>query len=148
MLGHKHKLKSIISPSISASAKSSLEERHKLRILEASADTTKHKLDEVRKSHANSRRLFIRETRNNLAMSREKIDGDLHKIISNPAAAFHAFRSSGRSSTRVVKRMQVGSKVFSGENVADGLYDSMNTLKAPCMVNYNSLPPYTEAVET
>ena len=80
-------------------------------------------------------------------MTIDKIDGDLHKIISDPAAAFHAFRTSGRSSTPVVKIMQVGGKVYTGENVADGMYDSLNTLKAPIMDN-NSLPPYSETVET
>ena len=44
--------------------------------------------------------------------------------------------------------MQVGDKVYCGETVADGMFDSLNTHKAPCMDEYSNLAPYNEAVET
>ena len=38
--------------------------------------------------------------------------------------------------------------MYLGETVADGMYDSLNTLKATSMDQYNTLPPYTDAVDT
>ena len=37
---------------------------------------------------------------------------------------------------------EVGDKVYSGETAADGLYDSLSSLKAPNMQDYQHLPTY------
>ena len=81
-------------------------------------------------------------------MSRDKRDSDLHNIVTDPSLAFHALRAARKSSSPVVKRMEVGKKVYSGINVADGMYESLSTLKAPDMNNFNSSPHYTAALDT
>ena len=42
--------------------------------------------------------------------------------------------------------MKVGDKVYDDPHVGDGLYDSLNSLKAPNMDEYMNLPYYTEGV--
>ena len=92
--------------------------------------------------------MFKSESRSELATARNTRDYKLHDILTNPASAFQAFRAAGRTSAPTVRRMHVGDKVYNGDCVADGMFDSLNTLKAPSMDDYDTLPPYNEAVET
>ena len=141
LLNAKHKAKPNIAPSISAAAKSSMNELQNLRRLRASSTTTSEELDFARESLSNSRQQFKKETRTDLALNRDTVDSNLHNILTNPSAAFHAFKTTGRSSAPTVRRMQVGSdKVYLSKTVADGMYDSLNILKAPNMDHYNPPP--------
>ena len=45
-----------------------------------------------------------------------------------------------------MKRIQVGDKVYTNEMVADGMFDSLKSLKSPDMNEYKNLPSYSEAV--
>ena len=44
--------------------------------------------------------------------------------------------------------MNVGKKLYEGQSVADGMYDSLSNLKAPNMDQYTSFPHYTSAQDT
>ena len=57
----------------------------------------------------------------------------LERICKNNSKAFHTFRAAARSQAPIVKKLHVGGKVYSGDSVADGMFDSLNTLKAPSM---------------
>ena len=45
-----------------------------------------------------------------------------------------------------MKNMKVKERVYTGQCGADGMFDSLSSLKAPNMEHYQDLPPYAEAV--
>ena len=147
MLGEKkERVKPKTSQSTKAAAKTSFKLLQKLSRLEGSQTASEAELDEARLRLHISRLLFKKIVRKCLAEERDIRDRKLYDIISNPSAAFSALRAGARSTAPAVKRMQVGDKVYMGESVADGLFDSLSSLKSPDMTQYNHLPPYAEAV--
>ena len=86
--------------------------------------------------------------RGNLAQTRDENDMKLFDILSNPSSIYKSLRRSSKKSSPTVNKMRVGEKVYEGADVADGMYDSLHSLKAPDMVPISTLPSYMEAVET
>ena len=148
MLGEKFKPKPKTSKIFSASSKYSLHPLHNIRKLESSPLTSEYELEEARQKLASIRYKFKREVRDALAKDRDTRDTKLHDILSNPATVFRSLRAAAKKSSPEVKRMKVGNKVYEGQTVADGMFESLNTLKAPNMEEYSVLPSYREAVET
>ena len=99
-------------------------------------------------SHAASMILRAAAARTVLAQEHDITDSKLFDIISNPSKAFQTFRAAARSHVPNVKKLQVVGKVYCGDSVADGMFDSLNSLKAPTMDQYDKLPSYIEAVST
>ena len=62
---------------------------------------------------------------------RNKRDENLSEILSNPSTAFRSIKSSKASASAAVQNLKVNGKVYSGEDVADGFYDSLSSLKSP-----------------
>ena len=143
-LKHKHK----VSPSVRAAANKSLKELQNLRKLEQTLNGTEQQMEAAKERLENSRKQYKKEVRHDLAVARDKVDTDLHNILSDPSTAFRSLRSARKSSAPPVKKLHVGDKVYCGDAVADGMYDSLDSLKAPCMDQHNSNPSYLEAVET
>ena len=148
MMSTEHKYQPTSNPSAAAAATSSMMDLQNLRIIEASPSSTEAEVKEAKLKLQNSRILFKKEVRAGLAEERDASDSFLHNILSNPKVVFRKLRSSAKSAKPAVKKMRVGDKVYSGEAVADGMFDSLNNLKAPNMDEYRNLPPYTEAVST
>jgi hypothetical protein len=140
----KPKVKKISTPS----AGLSLQLLHELRILESSPSSCNAQLEDMRRRLATTRNQFKKEVRDILSQSRDESDIHLHDMLSNPQAVFRSFRAAKKDNAPPVKRMKVGDKVYEGHHVADGMFDSLHSLKAPDMEQYSNLPPYSEAVET
>ena len=140
----KHK----VSPSVRVAANKSLKELQNLRKLEQTLNVTEQQMEAAKDRLENSRKQFKKEVRHDLAVARDKVDTDLHNILSDPSTAFRSLRSARKSSAPPVKKLHVGDKVYCGDAVADGMYDSLDSLKAPCMDQHNSNPSYLEAVQT
>ena len=147
MMSQKFQCKSRSNPLAEAAAVTSMQDLHHLRRLEASPSSTDFEVQEARGKLLSSRYQF-KKVRAGLAEERDATDSKLHDILSNPSNVFRKIRSSARSSSPAVKTMKVGDKVYSGEVVADGLFDSMMNLKAPNMEDNMKLPHYEEAVST
>ena len=96
LLSAEHKAKPSIAPTISAAAKSSMNDLQNLKRLQATSTTIREELDVARESLANSRQQFKKETRTDLALNRDTVDSNLHNILTNPSAAFHAFKTATR----------------------------------------------------
>jgi hypothetical protein len=93
------------------------------------------------------RKMYQKEVSCDLAITRDKKDADLQNILSEPAPVFRSLRSAPKCSAPSVKKLHVGVKIYSGENVAGGMYDSLNSLKAPSMEQHSNNPSYLQAVE-
>ena len=117
-------------------------------MLQSSPQSHQDEIDLADSNLQKSRYEFKKEVRAGLAAERDARDSFLHNIISNPSTVFKKLRANNRSSTSVLKRLQVGDNVYSNERVPDGMFDSLNALKAPDLGKYSNSPPYTEAVST
>ena len=148
MLAKKFRMKPKTSPAVFHAASRSLRDLNHLNNLVLSSSPSPEDIDVARQQLSSSRRDFKKVVRSELAQDRDIMDSKLNDIISNPSKAFRTFRAAARSNAPCVKRLQVGDKVYSGDTVADGMFDSLNNLKAPNMEHYNQLPHYAEAVST
>jgi hypothetical protein len=136
-------------PDVVSAAKTSLHDLHHLNLLEASSVHTPADLDAAKSKLASSRLKYRREVRASLARERDMKDAKLSEILSkNPSAVFRTFRAATKSSAPNVNKIKVGDKVYSGDNVPDGIFDSLNQLKAPPMETYRDSEHYMEAVST
>ena len=120
----------------------------KLHQLESSQLSQEAEVKNIREELASSRHDFRKEMRGNLAQTRDTNDMKLYEILSDPSSVYKSLRRSFRRSSPTVHKMKVGQKVYEGAEVPDGMFDSLNSLKAPSMVDISTLPPYVEAVET
>ena len=136
------------NPVIAAAASNSKQYLLQLRMLQSSPQSHQDEIDLADSNLQKSRYEFKKEVRAGLAAERDAQDSFLHNIISNPSTVFKKLRANNRSSTSVLKRLQVGDNVYSNERVPDGMFDSLNALKAPDLGKYSNSPPYTEAVST
>ena len=76
-----------------------------------------------------SLRQAVRAESSNL---RDQRDENLSAILSSdPSAALRSIKSLKASSSSSIQNLKVQNKVYTGNNVPDGFYDSLSTLKAP-----------------
>ena len=147
MMADSPKPKQTVSPSVCAAARKSWKNLHNLRKLEQDPAATEHQINSAKDSLTHSRGLYRKEMRNDLEMARDKKDILLHNILSDPSSVFRALKSARRCNAPSVRKMHVGDKVYCGEKVADGVYDSLHSLKAPCMEQHTTNTSYCEALE-
>jgi hypothetical protein len=69
--------------------------------------------------------------RANKSKVRNKRDENLSAILSNPSTAFRSIKAIKASVSASVQNLKVNGKVYSGENVPDGFFDSLSCLKSP-----------------
>ena len=62
---------------------------------------------------------------------RNQRDENLSAMLTNPSTAFRSIKSAKASSSASVHNLNVNGKVYSGENVSDGFFDSLSSLKSP-----------------
>ena len=135
-------------PDVAAAAKTSLQDLHDLNLLESSVHTPAD-LETAKSKLAASRHKYRREVRASLARERDQQDAKLSEILSkNPNDVFRAFKAASKCSAPAVSKMKVGTKVYSGESVPDGIFDSLNQFKAPPMDPNRDSEHYMEAVST
>ena len=136
-------------PDVVAAAKTSLHDLHHLNLLEASSVHIPADLEAAKSKLTSSRLKYRIEVRASLARERDMQDAKLSEILSkNPSAVFRAFKAASKSSAPNVNKIKVGDKDYSGDNVPDGIFDSLNQLKAPPMETYRDSEHYMEAVST
>ena len=91
-----------------------------------------------------SLRQAIRSSQSDL---RNKRDKNLFDILStNPSAAHRSIKASKSSSSSDIQNLKVDNKIYTGEKVPDGFFDSLSSLKAPDMSSLYSSPFYQETL--
>jgi len=146
-LGDEFKIKPKINPPVTSAAKLEAHALHQLREVEKSKTSSVVDIEFAKQELSITRYKYKKEVRADLAQERDLRDSKLHGILSNPSAIFRQFRAASKSSAPTVQNLHVGDKVYSGSSVADGMFDSLNNLKAPSMETYQNLPAYQEAVD-
>ena len=65
-------------------------------------------------------------------------------LSSNPSSVFHSIKATKRSSAQPVQSLKVKDKLYTGNQVPDGFYDSLSSLKAPDMSLLQSSSEYKD----
>ena len=94
---------------------------------------------------ANSKAILRNLTRSWHLAQADKRDQQLHSVLSNdPRKLFSHIRSTKTSSTgSKIHALKVSGKIYRGEKVCDGFYDSLSSLKAPNMDPIHSSTSYS-----
>ena len=133
-LAEKSKTKPKVNQSVAEAAGHCMRNLKVLNSLKASGGSTPSDLAAAHHDLATSRLEYRREVRTDVAENRDSEDIKLAEILSkNPTRVFSKFRAASASSAPVVNKMKVGEKVYTGEFVPDGIFDSLSQLKAPDM---------------
>ena len=67
-----------------------------------------------------------------------KRDTKLFSVFLNPTKVFQAVRHVRRSALPDVRKLHVGDRIYEGEEVSDGFYDSISNLKTKAHQNLSS----------
>ena len=131
-----------------------------IRILERNVLKAKNHLDHILTSsptpqaieHAKeklqSARATLRQSvRAEKSTLRDQRDEELSGILSsNPSAVFRSIKSAKGSASSSIHNLKVNGKVYSGETVPDGFYDSLSSLKSPDLSTLHSSTHYQETL--
>ena len=73
-------------------------------------------------------------------------DAMTHSVLtSNPEKLYRFVKASNNKSSARIKSLKVGNKVYTGNSVPDGFFDSLSSLKSPDMTKIYSSPSYQSA---
>ena len=102
-------------------------------------------LADARLQLANSKAALRNLTRSWHLAQADKRDKQLHSVLSSdPRKLFSHIRSTKTSSTgSKIHALKVSGKIYRGEKVSDGFYDSLSSLKAPNMDPIHSSTSYS-----
>ena len=133
-LGDHFKPKPKVNPEVIDAADVCMADLKHLNLLKASAGTSAFADDAIKvakEALATSRVAYRQVSRAAQAQDRNEKDRKLAEILSkNPSAVFSMFREASRNSMPVVSTMRVDDKTYAGDTVPDGIFDSLNQLKA------------------
>ena len=108
-------------------------------------DPTKDLIENAKEELRAARASLRQATRSEQSSLRNKRDAALCDILStNPYSVHHAIKASKNASDSGIQNLKVGDKVYSGENVPDGFYDSLSSLKAPDMSSVYTSPSFQD----
>ena len=117
-----------LSKEVKTSQKNLIRDNRQLRNSSnvASAD----KLSNLKNKHSKAKTEHRKLVRKLDVQESIKRNEQHHTIISNPSKIFQSIRNAKRCSSGKVEKLNVGNKVYLGDQVADGFFDSLSNLKS------------------
>ena len=148
-LADKPKVRSKTNPEVNEAARICMQNQNYLTSLRSSPHTPLNDITDAKGVLASSRLAYRRVVRAVQVRDRDAEDMKLAEILSrNPRAVFSRFRAASRSTAPAVNKIRVSDKVYSGECVPAGIFDSLNQLKAQDVEQYSDNHHYNEALIT
>ena len=95
------------------------------------SNPTPESIESAKEHLRNTKAALKQAVRADKSIERNRRDENLSEILSNPSTAFRSIKSSKASASATVQNLKVNEKVYSGEDVANGFYDSLSSLKSP-----------------
>ena len=142
-LGKPYKAKPSVNPAVREAQKASLAAAQRLRTLCAAPLPDTAAVLASRQECAQARASLQCLTRAARRQTSDKRDRDLNNILDKkPSAIFSAIRNFKGNSSSDIQKLRVSGKVYSGEAVPDGFYDSLSSLKAPDMTSIHRSTSY------
>ena len=111
-----------------------------LQYKRASGNTRKVYLDILAKAKKEYRSVVRRQKHQDDLLR----DSQLYSLCSsNPASLYRKIRAAKLSSSGAVPFLTVGEKLYTGEKVPDGMYDSISSLKSQDVLSLHASPNYS-----
>ena len=128
-----------LHPDIRAAQVSSLSAARHLRDLKSKEAPNACLINEATANCASQRANLKRISKAWKVSEAVKRDQLLSTILTtNPSTAYSFLRASKNINTGPIQTLSVGNKIYSGDSVSDGFFDSLASLKAPCMSDIHS----------
>ena len=145
-LGKQSKPKPQTHPEVTAAQSKVLRLSKLVGSLSSSSSASKEQIIDAKSAltaaRADCRRLVNATT----MLSCNERDAMTHSILtSNPEALYKFVKSSKNQSSAKINSLKVGKKLYTGNTVQDGFFDSLSSLKYPNMTNIYSSPSYQSA---
>ena len=106
---------------------------------------TTHPTDKARELFLSARKTYRQTVRTERLRQSVKRDAKLNSILSqNPRNLYSYLRSIRKTNTSTIQSLTVGAKIYEGDSVPDGFYDSMTSLKACDMKTLSTDPDLAE----
>ena len=103
-------------------------------------------LDSVQDRLTSARSLYARAVREKQQEERDLRDQLISELFAeNPTKVYKAIKNS-KSEISKISTLRVNSKVFTGEHICDGFYESLSALKEPDMDPITSSPSFYETL--
>ena len=145
-LGKAVKHKPHVPPEVKA-AQARVLRLHKLATkLATTISSTSEQVTEARQAVAAARADCRRIVNAFTKLACDERDSLTHSVLtSNPRKLYRSIRASNNKGSSKINTLNVGNKVYSGNSVPDGFFDSLSTLKSPDMTRIYSSPSYKSA---
>ena len=145
-LAKANKKKALVSPNIRRSEKHVLKTRRFLDHL-LSGDSNHDEIVAARTKLRGAKASLRQQTRAELSRIRNQRDEELSSILSkNPSAAHKALKSAKQAASSEIHNLKVGNRLYTGNKVPDGFFDSLSSLKSPDMSPLHSSNSFQETL--
>ena len=146
-LGVSKKIKSRQHPEIKSLQKSLLAAQRTFAKLSTSPspdyDSVLESKQTLTEARATLRRRIRQEQKQDDIARDEKISSCL---VENPTALFRSIKSFKSSGSTTINKLHVNGKTYIGDQVPDGFFDSLNSLKAPDLTPIHSTPQFRDTL--
>ena len=142
-LSRPHHNHSTVYPEIKLAQSNSVNSARALRLLLMSPTPEPAALESARLEASASRATLRKITRDVQKASSRKRDELLASVLDrNPSELFKSIRALKTNSSSDIKKLSVNNKIYTGEAICDGFYDSLSALKEPDMSPIHSSESY------
>ena len=139
--------KSRKNPKIEAAKRNLLEKHKVLKILQLSATSDLLSLQAAKLEHSEARSAYrhaVRAEQRNDSMQRD--NGLLSIRASNSSSIFRAIKGFKSVSSSKIHELLVNDKIYSGDLVPDGFFDSLSALKCPDMTSIHTSQSFIDTL--
>ena len=132
------------NPDVSAAAATVFRLHKLVKHLTSSSCTSEAQLLDAKHAVTAAKSAYRRAANAATMLAFNERDSLLHTVLqSNPGKLFKCVKSSKSGTSSKIHSLKVGDKVYTGNSVPDGFFDSLSSLKAPAdMSKIHSSPSY------
>jgi hypothetical protein len=103
-------------------------------------------IEDVKARLTSSRSIYAKAVRDAQQSDQDMRDMQVYEQLhSNPSKIHQAIRRE-KSASSSISTLRVGRKTFSGDNVCDGFFDSLSSLKEPDMATISTTPSFADTL--
>ena len=140
--------KPIISPTIRAKERAVLSASKQLRAVltnspDPDPDSVQYAQERLRSSRSDLKAALRTEKSD---MRKERCEKLFSILSTNPSSVHRSIKNSSKSASSAVNQLKVQDKVYTGNQVPDGFFDSLSSLKAPDLSSLHSSSQYQDTL--
>ena len=145
-LSKEFKPKPFIQPHIASLRKAVLTIHKEKCALMSSCSPDPAALDSVLDRLTAARSLYARTLREVQQKDQDSSDQLLSELLASDPSKVHQAIKKSKSASSAISTLKVGSKIFTGDNICDGFFESLSSLKEPDMAPIHESPSFQETL--